>query len=234
MIINRIYLLVAILTLVSAMIYIGCNEPNKGLVSRIHSIIQVIFFGCNVLSLVFIEKNLYKQEGGVLKNSNLIMVVLYCVPIIVYIIHFICHLLEEQRPSTFMTICWATYMMCCVLLISIPKCIDSKEILIERANIISYSENEVKSTFISDSIEGIDYVIVKQSSDGEVTNSIIDTRTYRDNNDIVKLYLHQEKSYIEKYKTVEENFLFFGFFYESEKEEKIYKIYLTDDMYKQK
>lgn len=226
---NFVYAVVTLLTFFSFINYINCNEPSKGWVKQIHFIMQVIFFIANLIGLLFINENPYKQENTAI---TFLMYLLYIIPILIYVIQFFEYMREQKSIDK--PVFWAIYLVCFIILLIVPKQINSEKILPEKADILSYSEYEVKSTFLNDSIEGTDYVIVIETSKGEIIKQIIETRTYRENNDIVRLHLHQKNSYIEEYVTKETYLYFIGFTNKQIKEEKIYEIYLTDNMYEQK
>lgn len=225
---NLIYLIVTVLMFISFIIYIGNNQPEKGWKKRFHSIMQVIFFIINLLSLIFIGENTYKPDDTF---ERCVMVAVYAIPVVIYIISFICYL---KKRDIDLVVPWFFYIMCFMAVISMSKLTNSEEVLQEKAKIISYQENQVKSTFINNSVEGIDYVIVKETLDGEVIKDIIKTRTYSEDCDMVKLHLHQNNSQIEEYAIVETYDYYLGFTSKKVREERIYEIYLTDDMYEQK
>lgn len=228
---NLFYATVTMLLFLSSFDYhIIQGKPSKGWIKRRHISLQIIFFIVNLLELILINKNPYKQDNI---KITFMMYVLYAIPVVLYIIQFYCYKQKKIKGCSII-IGWLIYFLIFMLLCASPKKMGSEEILKESNNIISYNENEVKSRFFNNSVEGIDYIIVSESSDGKTEKMIIKTRTYLTKNDEIELYLHQKESRIEEYVTVEKNFYFSGSTKIEEKETKTYKIYLTDDMYKQK
>lgn len=228
--INLFYTIVAVLLFLSSFnYYVLQEEPDEGWIRWRHNLLQIIFLIVNLLEIVFINKNPYKQDN---LKITLMMYVLYIIPVVLYSTQFLCFNYKKTRGDS-IQIVWSIYLLIFILLCAFPKEIRSEEILKENNIIVSYDENEVKSTFLNNSIEGIDYIIVLESSNGETVKEILKTRTYLTENDEIKLYLHQKESHIEEYVTVKERLYFLGFT-KREEDKKTYKIYLTDDMYKQK
>lgn len=236
--VNVIYFIVAILMFISWTQYFG-NESNAGKWNkRFHSIMQIIFFISNVVCLALWRQNEYWRlaigKSTTNENVTISMAYIICgIPIIIYIIEVICYLLKKKTESV-VAILWFIYtVLFTASVFFVNPCIESKEIIQEHKNVVRYREEVVKSTFLNDSINGIDYMIKQQDLDGREEDNIIKTRTWDD--DIkVEVYPHQKSSYIEKCITEERHITFFGNIYEESKDEILYKIYLSDDMYQSK
>lgn len=235
--VNTIYLIVAILMFISWTQYFG-NEQQAGIwIKRFYYVMKGVFLISNIIFLIALKKNEY-FEYAVFKSTNTgeillsIGYILFVIPIIIYIVDLISFLLKRKVLSS-IYILWIVYLVVLIVSIVYSPCIKSENVIQERESIVSYREEVVKSTFISDSVDGIDYIIKQQNSDGREKDEIIKTRTYKDEVK-VEIYPHQESSYIEKYITVETHIRFFGNVYEKGTDKTIYKIYLTDELYQNK
>lgn len=228
MIMNRIYVIV---TFLMFFFFIsGSNEENKKEKSwknRFYLFIKISFLVVNILEIVFVNKNPYKQENILI---TVMMILVYSIPIIVYLEKFICYLMKKKTDENF-EILWFLYIFCFLILIFVPKEVKTEEVLQEKTKIVMYNENKVVS--FNNIFEGIDFIVVKQSFTGETEEKIIKTRPHKRDNK-VEIYLHQKDSYIEEYANFETDITFLGTINTIEKKEKGYKIYLTDDMYEKR
>lgn len=220
MIMNRIYIIVVILMFVSFMLF---NEGNcKKWKKTFHYVMQWIFFISNVLGLMLININPYTYE-----KIKMFMIALYAMPIMIYIVKCICYFLKLEEISLNLFL-WIGYIICFIILIITPKYSSSEKVLKSQADVVDYSEIKMLDIF-GKSVIGKNHYIVLKHSDGAETDFDIETRTYKDDT-IVRLYPHQEKAYIKTFSTIEKSNTFFGTIYEEEKN-RVYEIYLTDDIY---
>ena len=224
MIMNRIYIIVAILMFVSFVIYDASNnEGNCNKWKKVfHYVMQWVFFISNVLGLILININPYTYE-----EVKIFMIPLYGIPIMIYIVKCICYFLkiEEIWLNTFL---WIVYSICLIILIISPKYISSEKILQSQVEVVDYSEIKMLD-ILGKSVIGKKHYIVLKYSDGAEVDFNIETRTYKDDT-IVRVYPHQENAYIKTFSTIEKFNTFFGTNYQEEKN-KIYEVYLTDDIY---
>ena len=222
--VNTIYLIVAILTFISWTKYV----VNEQLVAEIRTkrffyVMKVVFLITNIICLALVKHIEYFK----FKRPEIFGYILFGIPIIIYIVDFISFILKKEN---ILQILWGIYFVLLTLCVFTPSCIKNEDILQESQFIVSYREEIVKSNFLSNSVQGIDYIIKQQNSAGREKEEIIKTRTYKDEVN-VEIYPHQESSYIEKYINVETYISFFGNKFEKNTDKIIYKIYLTDELY---
>lgn len=224
MIMNRIYFIVTILLFVSFMINGESNYDKncKNWKVLFHHVMQCVFLISNVYGLILIDKNPYTYE-----DIKIFLISLYILPIIIYGIKFICYFLriEEINLNIFL---WVIYSICLFILIILPKYNGSEKIMKSQVEVVDYSESKIFDV-LDKSVIGKSYCIVLKDSDGGERDFNIQTRTYKDDI-IVKIYPHQEKAYLKIFSTIENFNTFFGTKYKEEKN-KIYEVYLTDDIY---
>ena len=232
---NAIYLLVAIFRFCFWAEYL-CDEQNV-VMKRLNSVTRVIFLISNIICLMLVKQNEYFNYT-VIRSTNtgeeLLSVgyILFSLPIIIYLIECICFLLKKSDVPS-LGVLWMVYVAVLIISIINDPFVKSEDVLTERDNIIDFREEIVKSTFINDSVDGVDYIIKQQDSAGREIRNVIHTRTYKDD-EKVEIYPNQGSSYIEKYVTVETCIGFFGKMHERNTDKITYKIYLTDELYQSK
>ena len=222
--VNIIYLIVAILTFISWTKYVVNEQLAAGIwTKRFFYVMKVVFLITNIICLALIKHIEYFK----FKRQEIYGYILFGIPIIIYIVDFISFILKKEN---ILQILWGIYFVLLTLCVFTPPCIKNEDILQESQFIVSCREEIVKSNFLSNSVQGIDYIIKQQNSAGREKEEIIKTRTYKDKVN-VEIYPHQESSYIEKYINVETYISFFGNKFEKNTDKIIYKIYLTDELY---
>ncbi len=233
---NKIYLFVAILTFISWVVYVY-NEGGKSkeTIKRFWCTMQIIFLISNIICLSMVNRSEFFKSlvitsttGG--KAEITVGYILFGIPIVIYIGRYIFSLFKKEKLSIFMSLFWIVYIMLLLGALLIPPEIESHNVVLDCEYVVSYQEEITKATFLSDSIEGVDYIVKKQNPEGREEIEIIKTEN---NNKKVKveIYPHQESSYIKKCGVVKTYITFWGSTYEQLSDKIIYKIYLTDEIY---
>ena len=134
--VNTIYLVVAILMVISWTKYFE-KEKQAGIwIKRFHFAMKVIFFISNIICLVLVKQNEYFNHFNIkssITGETLISIgyILFGIPIIIYIVDFISFLLKRKVLSSLIYILWILYWGLFIICLLCSPCIKSEDVIQE-------------------------------------------------------------------------------------------------------
>ncbi len=101
------YIIIAAILFISSFYYhVIQEERSKGTGRLIHHVVQVIFFVANIVCLILAIKSSVKLNNIAI---TIIMYAFYIIPIVIYIMHFLCYIRKKDSIDT--TLGWSLYVL---------------------------------------------------------------------------------------------------------------------------